>query len=96
MRREWTRSAVVVLVLILVSALGAGGAASGQLDTPALAVGLPPAAGLSPEPWRGMISPRVGGPVTVFVELTQAPAVDVFSAARASGSPVAVAAAAAR
>src|SRR5262249_23555792 len=82
----------------MVSTLGAGGAASGQLGVPRLAVGLPPAVGLSPEHLGSPIAPRPGppGPVTVFVELTQPPTVDVFSAARASGSPTAVAAAAGR
>ncbi|MGH4011170.1 MAG: S8 family peptidase [Pseudonocardiaceae bacterium] len=64
-----------------------------------LAVGLAPAASLSPALWQGKINPRLGstrGPVTVFVELAQTPAVEVFQAERSSGRPAPVAARAAR
>ncbi len=58
-------------------------------------MGLVPAAGLPPAPLQGKISPRLGatrGPVTVFVELAQTPAVEVFHAERSAGRPAPVAA----
>ncbi len=77
-----------MLVLTAVASAGVSGPASGQAGQPPLAVGLVPAAGLPPAPLQGKISPRLGatrGPVAVFVELTQTPAVEVFHAERGAG-----------
>ncbi|MGH3787926.1 MAG: S8 family peptidase [Pseudonocardiaceae bacterium] len=90
---------VVVLVLTAMSAIGAGGSATGRPEGSQLAVGLSPAAGLPPGTFQGKISPRLGaapGPLTVFIELTPPPAVDVYSAERGAGRTPPVAAAAAR
>ncbi|MGH3887769.1 MAG: S8 family peptidase [Pseudonocardiaceae bacterium] len=93
-----SRSAVAVVVLTVMASVGAAGPASGQPETVQLAVGLAPAAGLPPAPLQGKISPRrsaMRGPVSVFVELAQTPAVEVFHAERSAGRPVPVAAQAA-
>ncbi|HEY6423425.1 MAG TPA: S8 family serine peptidase [Pseudonocardiaceae bacterium] len=92
------RWAVAVLALAVMTAVVAGGPASGQPAAPEIAIGLPPATGLPPGPLQGKISPRLGavqGPVTVFIELTLTPAVDVFTAQRSAGRPAKVAAQAA-
>ncbi len=96
---------IVALVLTAMSVSGVRGAAHGKPRAPqlavgqSLAVGLAPAAGLPPGPLQGKISPRLStasGPATVFIELTQTPAVDVYSAERGVGRTAPVAAAAAR
>lgn len=80
---------------------GQAGGRSGALELAAglpRAVGLAPAAGLPPAPLQGKINPRLGatrGPATVFVELAQTPAVEVFHAERSAGRPAPVAARAA-
>lgn len=84
--------------MTVTASIGANGPASGQSGAPQLAVGLPPAAGLPPAPLQGKINPRLGvtrGPVTVFVELAQTPAVEVFHAERRAGRSAAFAAQAA-
>ncbi|MDQ3762596.1 MAG: hypothetical protein M3460_13285, partial [Actinomycetota bacterium] len=102
-----SRSAVVVFVLTVAASIGASGPANGQASGHSdghsgareLAIGLPPAAGLPPGPLQSKLRPRLSdehGPVTVFIELAQIPAVDVFSAERRAGRPVPAAARAAR
>ena len=86
---------VLVVVLTVIASAGLNGLASGQPDTVPLAVGLPPAAGLPPAPLQGKIGPRLDatrGPVAVFVELAQTPAVEVFHAERSAGRPATTAA----
>lgn len=98
----------MLLVLTAMASAGVSGPASGQAGGRSgalglaaglpLAVGLAPAAGLPPAPLQGKINPRLGtsqGPVTVFVELAQTPAVEVFHAERSAGRPAPVAARAA-
>ncbi|MDQ4092896.1 MAG: S8 family serine peptidase [Actinomycetota bacterium] len=88
-------SAFVVVVLTVIASAGLNGLASGQPDTVPLAVGLPPAAGLPPVPLQGKIGSRLDaarGPVAVFVELAQPPAVEVFHTQRNAGRPAATAA----
>ncbi len=88
----------MLLVLTAMISAGISGPASGRSGPLQLAVGLPPAAGLAPTPLRDKIGPRPGatpGPVAVFIELTQTPAVEVFHAERGAGHPAAVAARAA-
>ncbi|MGH3992264.1 MAG: peptidase S8, partial [Pseudonocardiaceae bacterium] len=85
----------MVVVLTVIASAGLSGLASGQPDMVPLAVGLPPAAGLPPAPLQGKIGPRLDatrGPVAVFVELAQTPAVDVFHAERSAGRPATTAA----
>ncbi|MGH3776672.1 MAG: S8 family peptidase [Pseudonocardiaceae bacterium] len=80
------------------ASVGVSGPASAQSGALGLAVGLVPAAGLPPTPLQGKINPRLGatrGPVTVFVELVQTPAVEVFHAERSAGRSAPVAARAA-
>ncbi|MGH3947039.1 MAG: S8 family peptidase [Pseudonocardiaceae bacterium] len=86
------------------ASVGVSGPASGQSGERELAAGLPLAVGLvpgtslSPAPLQGKINPRLDaarGPVTVFVELAQTPAVEVFHAERNAGRPAPVAARAA-
>lgn len=93
-RSRW----VVAVVAITATATAAASAvAVGQPDQPELAAALPVAAQL-PTKLQGKVSPvlRAGkGPATVFVELAQTPAVDVFQAERRAGRSVPVAARAA-
>jgi subtilisin family serine protease len=96
--RGWSCSAITVLTLTVTAAIVTGGPASGQPVMIKIAAGLPPVAGLPLGPLQGRINPRLDatrGPVTVFVELTQTSAVDVFQAERGAGQPPAVAALAA-
>ena len=88
-------STVVVVVLTVIASAGLNGLASGQPGMVPLATGLPPAAGLPPAPLQGKIGPQLAatrGPVAVFVELAQTPAVDVFHAQRGAGRPATTAA----
>ncbi|MGH3926311.1 MAG: peptidase S8, partial [Pseudonocardiaceae bacterium] len=90
---------IVALTLTVTASIVSGGPASGQPAMSQLAVGLPPAAGLPPGPLRGKISPLLDGtkgPVTLFVELVQTSAVDIFQAERGVGRTPAAAAVAAR
>ncbi|MGH3883583.1 MAG: peptidase S8, partial [Pseudonocardiaceae bacterium] len=84
----------MLLVLTAMASVGVSGPASGQSGERELAAGLPLAVGLvpgtslSPAPLQGKINPRLDaarGPVTVFVELAQTPAVEVFHAERRAG-----------
>ncbi|MDQ3989331.1 MAG: S8 family serine peptidase, partial [Actinomycetota bacterium] len=88
--RVLARSAVALLAVAVVAGFGAAPAAGQpeQPDQPELARPLPAAAGLPPGALVGKISPRLGteqGPVTVFVELERAPAVDAYDSARRGG-----------
>ena len=85
--RLLARSTVALLAVTVVAGLGAAPAA-GQPDQPELARPLPAAAGLPPGALLGKISPRLAaeqGPVTVFVELERAPAIDAYDSARRAG-----------
>jgi subtilisin family serine protease len=90
----------VVLALTVTASVVAAAPARGQAEAPQLAgvlplaVGLVPAAALPPAPLQDKI-PRLGGtpgPVTVFIEFAQTPAVDVFHTERSAGQPAAAAA----
>ena len=96
----WGRSrwAVAVVAITATATAAASAVAIGQPDQPELAPGLPVAAQLPAELMPGKVSPRLStgqGPVTVFVELAQTPAVDVYHAERHAGRSAPVAARAA-
>ncbi|HEX8759467.1 MAG TPA: S8 family serine peptidase [Pseudonocardiaceae bacterium] len=85
----------MVVVLTVIASAGLSGLASGQPNTVPLAVSLPTAAGLPPAPLQGKIGPRLDatrGPVAVFIQLAQTPAVEVFHAERSAGRPALTAA----
>ncbi len=87
--RGWSRWAVAVLAIaVAATATVAASAVAGQSDQPELAPGLPLAGGLPVSSLQSKVSPPLSagqGPATVFVELAQTPAADVFSAERRAG-----------
>ncbi|HEY2723773.1 MAG TPA: hypothetical protein VGI84_03705, partial [Pseudonocardiaceae bacterium] len=99
--RRWRRSAVAVAAITVVASAGgwaAAGAGWAESGPPPLAPGLPTAHALPLPPLLGKLGPRLAtstGPVTVFVELAQPAALDVFQQQRGAGKPVPAAAQAA-
>ncbi|HEX2299171.1 MAG TPA: S8 family serine peptidase [Pseudonocardiaceae bacterium] len=94
-RRRWT---VAVVVITATATAAVSAVAIGQPDQPELASGLPVAGHLPAELPLGKVSPVLGtgqGSATVFVELAQTPAVDVYHAERRAGRAAPVAARAA-
>ncbi|HEX2299166.1 MAG TPA: peptidase S8, partial [Pseudonocardiaceae bacterium] len=94
--RRWSRS-VLALVTVVAATTTVSAVALGQPGQPELAPGLPLAAPASPA-LHDKISPRLHtgqGPATVFVELVQTPAADVYRAERRAGRPAPAAARAA-